>query len=408
MKNRIVKDINDEMLFISCAKFGNEFYASQFADGMTVQMDIETGKCTLIGCVSQYAPVNTEKKWGATIGYGRYGDYLYLLEDTSGRVAVYSLKNGSVEYIELEKNVYTNFQFETCLVTSYSDKMFIFPCFNDKLNIINMSTKSVENVLRLCPDFSYTYLEDERDTIIGMVPYPLALFSHAIRVDDYVFLFSHILKEVVKFSLITLRVERIPIDGDYRYLVDVGYRKGDFYLLDAWGNVYRWSLGKIKAEMIIPTDHEVDGYYERVLVTDENFWLLPNWGEDIRIVDIHNGKDEIFEDFPANFYYLKTEGFRSKYAYSCEDDEIYYLANYSTNYMLTVNKKLGNACWVYPKKIEDMEKKYYFWGVGLESPCYENEKFCLNEFLSYKSKGNSYGVGALCGIGNNIWKHISE
>ncbi len=394
------KEQTDEILLISCAKLGNELYGSTFDDGLTIKVDLDLGECKLIGGVNQFSPIN----WGYTMGYGLYKNCLFLVEESCRRIAIHSMKDDTINYINLSGKTYSKFSFDKSLITCYKDRLFIFPAFDDELIIVNMPSEKVEKIVHLYPNCSYEYKEVKRNTYTGIIYYPLALISKALRVDNSVYLFSHIHSKVIKFSLDTLDNEIFSTSKIYADLVDVAYENGYFYLLDSLGNVYKWREN-CQENIIVHSKHVKAGYYEHIVSINNKIWLLPNLGKDILKIDITSNNQMIYEKYPNDFSYICVDDYRSKYGVKCEDENAYYFSTYATNYMLVINKKNGKEKWLRLYGVGKKEIQQYLFGVGIKSPALENSEFSLNDFLSYKYKDNNGGDVQQI-TGEKIWDTI--
>ncbi len=242
--------------------------------------------------------------------------------------------------------------------------------------------------------------------MIGELSYPLALFSHSVRVDEEVYLFSHVLSEVLVFSLKTLQVNRKYVLERHQDWVDISYGYNFFYLLDAIGNVYRWNVDN-GVELLIRSICAKAGCYERIIPTKKQVWLLPNWGESICIFDLDSSCKKIYKNYPDGFCYLNTDEYRSKYGYGCEDDKSYYLSPFSTGYLLKISKETGEGEWVYLRGVSETDVEHYLMGIGVNGVCIEDDKLELEEFISYKSRGNIIQCNSNLKIGGKIWNAVA-
>ena len=140
--------------------------------------------------------------------------------------------------------------------------------------------------------------------------------------------------------------------------------------------------------------------------------VFPAMDEDINIVDLASKEIKVYQGYPSDFEYQAagwgwTYGWSQYFGY-CEDEDYYYFAMRSANYVLKVNKENGEFIWIKPNipSREEMQrlkvKTKYAMGNTL---FYEDEmtiidlaKMDLKNGKNQKSKS----------VGSKIYKEIAK
>ena len=396
--------MNNAVLFISCAKLNNDFYCSTFAHGYTIKIDLNTGVCHLVGG----AVPNISQKWGLVLGYAYWNGAVYFVDASYKQIARYELHTKKTDYIEWNGRHCSDMSPNICYVASYKDRMFIFPRFDGIVSVVNMSDNKLENEISILHKVSYEYIEEKRHTVLGEETIPIPLISAVVKKDDSIYVFSSFSDSVTYLSMIDYSVKEIPFDWNGKDIIDAAFSQGKFYILDSCGDVYIWIKNNTRVKLFIKSDQNEGYYYSRILPTDENIWILPGWGENIRKIDLGNGRDTIYDSFPEKFEYIKADRYRAKYAYGFDDDQKYYLSSFAANYLLTIDKNSGKEQWLRPHGIEKKDVKQFIIDNHVMK-CLENELFDLDTFLDVaKLESNEKVIDSRADYGKYIWEKISS
>lgn len=189
---------------------------------------------------------------------------------------------------------------------------------------------------------------------------------------------------VVEYDLESDTWREFELSIRIRECVHVTVYAGYMYILSAEGKIYRWNRKDNIAEEIADcrSTSRMDFVFSRIAVTDKGIFLLPLYGEEIFYIDLKTKNVKKYDSYPEDFRYCELSW--SKYYGYCEDDNQYYFAMRSANYILTINKRDGIEKWVKAKLSSYEEYKKVYFSYNRKLLC--ETEYSIEDILSYMKK----------------------
>lgn len=387
-----------KVLFPACAVDGEKkLYYVTHEEHAIKKLDLETGQAEYMDNLYGYHPM----EWAGVDRLFFHGEKLYLLEQNGKRMLQYSLQENTGKCFELGNclNIRGN-NWAASIV--YRDTVFIVSSFANELVKVNLISNEIEKEqLELETDY---ILEREKVHYINHgkeVEILHRLYSCSCKVGTDMWLFTERRQIVLKYDLLTGKTIKYFLPEIIKGCVHAVWKNGIFYILSLEGNVYSWDFWNNETRILYDSEGKCPyPFFAEFVITDKKIWMIPCWAEDIYIVDLESGEKSIYSTYPEDFLYSE-DPYRSHYYGYCEDEENYYFAMHSANYMLVIEKKSNNGKWMQPIEPGLQETVNYYRKYPLER--YDERDFGL-EFFLMLSKKNIMDRKGKKQAGKSVWK----
>lgn len=332
-------------LFTNCTIVQGELFLIGALGGLLAKVNLENGNMSNYEMQKGFV----QEKNVVLIEYmENYQDYIYALDSKGVNLVIIGLKNRECRYVSLNCafRSYINFvSFER-----YRTDYYIFPKYENKLLIYHTSNEKLQEISG--------YLEDVNE------------IQCACRVKEDVWILPKASDVMFCYELSTGEKKRYKLNRVLQDCVHSVFHEGYIYILNMFGVVYRWDIEKTElleiADLNINRDENES--WSKVIYAGNRLIFLPAYGNDIKILDLYSGKINIYESYPEDFTYQSTW---LKYYGYCEDENNYYFAACSGNYMLKIDKQTGKFAWMKPtiedsivsKRMESVKDKIYYEGI---------------------------------------------
>lgn len=332
-------------LFTNCTIVQGELFLIGAFGGLLARVNLENGNMS--NCEMHKSFVY--EKNVVLIDYMEsYQDYIYALDSNGLNLAVIGLKNRECRYIPLNCafRSFINFVAFERFGTDY----YIFPKYENRLLIYHTSNGELEEIT--------DYLKDVNE------------MQCACRVEEDVWILPKEADVIFCYEIATGKKKVYRLNKVLQDCIHSVFHKGYIYILNTFGVVYRWNIEKKELLEIadLKMNQNENESLSRVIHAGNKLIFLPGYGNEIKILDEYTGKIEVYQDYPEDFSYQSTW---LKYYGYCEDENEYYFAACSGNYMLKIDKRSGKFVWMKPiiddsivsRRMESVGDKMYYEGI---------------------------------------------
>ncbi len=340
----------EKFLFSNCTFMNNELFFVEIQSGLLAKMHPINGDIAYCDEMEGYII-----KFGDVIDFiSSYQGKIYALETSGKNLVIFDLANSRCQYRELNccYQAWGNF----AAFERYGSFYYIFPRHEKKVFRVNTNDYEITEVVHGLNGIDKPQCCCRTGNTIWIVP------ENGEVIGEY-----HLADGKMKVYGLKAVIENA---------VDTVFMNGNLYILNQFGLIYRWDTEQKEVQKItaMETEHLVEKSVCRMISAGNKLIVFPSLGEDIRILDLVTGEMEIYQDYPADFCYQELRW--SKYYRNCEDENYYYLAMRSGNYLLKVCKADGRLLWIKPA-IPSREEK-----MKIRNPLMEKKIY------SYASSGN--------------------
>ncbi len=382
--------------FLSCTIFQDKLYFISEAEHILMRMDINSGK---IECIDNPIMYHIDEciygKWKLADRMVSFDGKVYILEADGGQLIEYFVSENRQRCFDISCSAYgcsNNAAF-----TIYKNRAYIFPSFLNKIVIVNLNSGEITYKQNFCTDILYKFSNE------GNIP--PKLFSCGSRIGNCEWIFLQYGKEVLEYDLEAEVIRRHKIPGVINGCVHAEWKENLFYILDLDGRLFSWDVktGNIEQWLL---EKKAYPEYREMVVTDKKIWILPDFGEDILLIDKKTKKMQKYSNYPSDFSYDAPQEY-SKYYVHCEDEGYYYFSMHSGNYIFSVEKKSGRERWIRPYFEEKEEIFKYYCKNNI---CIEENKcgFFLPDYVNYTNWHNRLSNKWGCYAGQKIWERLSD
>ena len=278
--------------------------------------------------------------------------------------------------------------------TSYKEDVYIFPRYRRCIIKLNAHTQRVEYITELYKEVEQYILQKNWD---------YCEFVQGCKVGTAMWLLSENGKLLVSYDMENGETKIYELPYSITNCQQLVYANKKFYFLVGNGTVYTWNFQKIDTLFTIEDTCDKEYEFCRLAVTRQKIYVLPFLGNDIWVYNRKNEKVEKFETYPQEFEYLAPKGWSKYYGY-CENEQYYFFAMRSMNYLLKVNKNSGQSDWIKPI-LPSIEEEFEVYS-RTENSMFREDVWDMNEYLHIISlKKDSY-VNNTERIGEKIWKRM--
>ena len=382
-----------DSLFSTCVLVDDDIYAFTNFKRLPIKCNLKTKEMILSEDLDGYDAQFTADEML------RVGNNIYVLELNGNRVMQYDIEQRKCNYYKIgcHKEAWGNY----VAFAQWKGKLYIFPKYKGEVIKFETESGKVKKISNLFSTIGVDKLSlnSQNDNLF---------FCYGFQDGSIVWLFGRQSNLVFAYHLETDIWRKYELSEKINDCVHAVQYSGCIYILSSEGKVYSWDRINNSIKMLADCSDGLAEYnkFARITVTDKNFFLFPGFGKDIFYVDLKNRHMEKYRAYPSDFRYYEPDGWGKYYGY-CENENSYYFAMRSMNFIACVNKRAGTLTWVriILPETEKWRKKYIEHNKNMidEKEC--NVKDVLN-YLSfdYETKKNKDFVS----IGNQIFEEIGE
>ena len=311
-------------------------------------------------------------------------------------VATNAFGMGICTYFELDYNGRNCDNY--ALFTSWGRKLYVFPRYGDKFIIIDLEKEKVQKNKILSSKIQANRKNKEKDT--------MSYFWCGCQLENKAWLFSKQGNMAVVYDMNSSMWQEYEIPGNIDNCVSVMPYEDKFYLLNSKGIVYCWDAKCALVEIIADCSNSSgdNTRFSQIGVSGKRIFILPALEKDIYYVDLKTRQINKYETYPKGFRYCGPENWSKFYGY-CEDEECYYFAMRSANFMLVLNKQSGKEKWIKPRQLlrEEYIKVYFNYNRSLlqETECNLED---VLDYLDYDSANIQKKKGI--SLGKQVWRQV--
>ena len=369
--NRLLdKEIMErEALFSTCALTQGKLFSFTSSKRIPTIVDLHTGKTTLLNDLLNYDPAfNADDMLS-------FENDIFILELNGKRLMKFNVKERNCSYfnIDCDNKTWKNY----AAFAYYGNNIYVFPVYTDGVIKIDLKKERVQKKKELYLHISEYKKDKKQDG-------EFTFFWCGCQSGSIVWLFQRSGELVVEYDLESDTWREFELSIRIRECVLVTVYAGYMYILSAEGKIYRWNRKDNIAEEIADcrSTSRMEFVFSRIAVTDKGIFLLPLYGEEIFYMDLKTKNVKKYDSYPEDFRYCELSW--SKYYGYCEDDNQYYFAMRSANYILTINKRDGIEKWVKAKLSSYEKYKKVYFSYNRKLLC--ETEYSIEDILSYMKK----------------------
>lgn len=378
----------EKFLFSNCILLNEKLFFIEYYSGLPTFMDPESGDISYCGVIHNYL----YKTGDIVDSIDCHQQKVYILEQSGENLIILDLEKKESCYKKLDCDYYPWGNYAA--FEKYQSDYYIFPRYGDKIFAVNTNIDEIiERTADLCG--------------IGEPRF-------CCRAGNKVWILAEGKKVIGAFDLTCQTTEIYELNKEIESLADAVNIEENIYFLNQIGIIYKWNINEKRIEIFqtlkIKQDKKIS--VSRMIHAGNSLIVFPAMDEDINIVDLASKEIKVYQGYPSDFEYQAagwgwTYGWSQYFGY-CEDEDYYYFAMRSANYVLKVNKENGEFIWIKPNipSREEMQrlkvKTKYAMGNTL---FYEDEmtiidlaKMDLKNGKNQKSKS----------VGSKIYKEIAK
>lgn len=386
-------NVERDKLFSTCTLVHGKLFSFTSFKCIPLIGDLHTGKVILLNDLENHDPV-----FGADDMLS-FEDNIFILELSGKRLMKFNTKERNCNYINIDCNSkdWGNF----AAFAQHGKSLYIFPIYTDGFLKIDIESGRMQKKKKL-----YSVINECKGD--KKPREEVTYFWQGCQVGSKVWLFQRSSALVVAYDMESDTWKKYDISVNFKDCIHVMSYAGSIYILSAEGKIYRWNMTNESAKEVVDcrSYNTICPVYSRIAVTDKGLFLLPALGKDIFFIDLNTKQINKYVSYPENFQYCGPEIWSKYYGY-CEDDDWYYFAMRSANYILTINKRSGIEKWIKMElpSYEEYKKAYFNYNKKI---LFE-EEWSLEDIISYTKKNF---LGTQCrkyvSEGEKVWDYVKS
>ena len=385
------KFIERDGLFSTCALVQGKVFSFTSFKRIPMVGDLHTGKITLMEDLVNYDPVFDADNMLST------GDDIFILELNGKRLMKFNVKERICSYFNIgcDSKKWGNY----AAFAYYKGNIYVFPIYEDGLIKIDLESGKVQKKKNLYTDIN-EYKKDNRQRNEP------TFFWYGCQFENKVWLFQRCGNLAVAYDMESDTWRRYELSIKIEECEHVTIYAGKLYILSVEGEIYRWNMTNDAVEKVVDCRNisKSDSFFSRIAVTDKGIFLLPSISEEIFYIDLNTKNIIKYDSYPKEFQYCAPKAWCKYYGY-CEDDDQYYFAMRSANYILSINKRDGREKWIKTDAPSYEEYKKIYFNYNRKMLC---ETECrVEDILSYMKKEDVRSQDKkIVFEGERIWDYV--
>lgn len=363
-----------KMLFGPCTVLDGYMYSFTFAGGVFARMDLATGAVELLettfDCILGRFPASLMLTVGRSV---------YVLAFGGRYLAEYCVDTKQVK--ETEIGCY--YRREGASIAGWfakEDKIYIYPIGQREEVIYDRMSHAVSK-RKLGGKISFS-------------PFRIC------PADDYVYIFEESGNHVIRRNIDTGIEDIFTLNDRLEKVRHIVHKDDHLYILTAKREIYEW--GGCSNDLKLLCKSKTDDIALNMAVLKDKIIIPPYRGEEIQVVNTESGAVSFLKEQPADFTHHPAYDIRL-YSNCCEDQNNFYFAAHTTNYVLVISKKNGEISWIRPLIAAEDIIGYLF-----KRNYYLTQEICFDfsSFLTAVEDKTSRDTAQSACIGNEIFKEI--
>lgn len=380
-----------DSLFSTCALAQGKMFSFTSFKRIPIVWDFNTRKITILNDLENYDPAfNADDMLS-------FENNIFVLELNGKRLMKLDVKEKKCSYFHIDCN--SKYWGNYAALAYYEKSIYIFPIYAEGLVKIDLKTGKVQKIKELYSHASECKKDEKQED-------EFYFFWCGCQYGNKVWLFQRNGNWVVSYDMESDTWEEYELSVCMKECAHVAAYAEYIYILNAGGEIYRWDMKSNILEKIVDCGsiNKTDFSFSRIVVTDKRIFLLPSISEEILYIDFNSQNIEKYDSYPEGFRYCGPEEWSKYYGY-CEDNDHYYFAMRSANYILIINKRDGTEKWVKANLpfYEEYKRVYFDYNKKL---LFETE--CSIEDIILYMKKESAGRQCRMDIpqGEGIWDYV--
>lgn len=265
--------------------------------------------------------------------------YFVGIDGTS--VMIYDVESNRCESIQVNCGLKSWGNY--ALAAQSKHGIYLFPKLGNKIVKVDYGTNKVNEV---------------RNILNGVTLTEGQSFECGCSNGETAWIFDETGKYCVQYHMISGDICKICLNEEMGLIRHAVYANGKIYILNSKNIVWRLSLDEEHIDKMLSFDMPEDTF-GRIVITQQNMWLLPALGEEIYIWDYNRAAIPISMPYPKDFKYKYMAGW-SKYTDAIDYHDYTIMANRLSNYVLWINRLTGEGEWKKPlvQNENDMKKAF--------------------------------------------------
>lgn len=385
-----LKFVEKKTLFSTCIMIGEKIYSSTCNGNFLITVNVNESKLDYIHGLKKYRDFVADEMICD-------GDNIYILEVNGSRLMKYNIRGKNCEYLKIgcEGRGCDNYS----VFAKYEKNIYIIPKYKDTIIKIDLDTgKRIENKRKYLSNNQNKYEENLNSNVC---------FEFGLQSDNLIWLFLCNDRLIVCYDMKLKKWEKYDMPLKMDDCIHGFKYEEKIYLLGSKGIIYCWDTKDYS--FVIIADCRRDGSYfnefGRIIIVNEIIYLLPALGKEILKIYLETGEKEIYHCYPKDFQYCAPQNWGKYYGY-CENEEYYFIAMRSANYILVINKKTGKTSWIKPDMPSDRER----FAIYREYKKLLNENdWSKEELIMYLYENDSSFLSSFNKtVGKHIWGEMNR
>ncbi len=387
-QQKLVRD----SLFPTCTIVNGKIYAFTSFKRLPIMIDMHSGEFTLLDNLKNYDPLFFADCMLSV------GDNIYVLESNGNRLLKFHIDKKVCKYFDIgchgkDWDNYVAF-------VQYEGYLYIIPRYINELVKVDIKSGQVKRDKKLHLDRNVYEINIEQKDF--------DYFRYGFQYRNVLCLFQRQSNLVLTYDMEQGVWKEYKLSIEINDCVHAVQYNEKIYILSSEGRIYQWGMTDESVKLIVDCSGKSikNNVFARIAITEKRLFLLPAFGESIFWIDLDTKQVEKYSSYPSDFHYCGQREWCKYYGY-CEDDNFYYFAMRSMNFILSLNKRNGREQWIKPQlpSYEMYKKTYLIYNRQLL-----NEKECsINGLVKYLgTEAIDYRHKYSCLVADQIWNGIKD
>lgn len=331
-----------ELMFSDCSIIENEIFFYPTNGNSLMKLDLDSKKVCYISALNDY-----KRNIGSIDTIISSDNILFMSEISGNFIVQYNIAMDSSVFYDISCGM-ANFHNLAC-IGYFDNNIYVFPRFEKAIIEINLLKNSTTKYTNLYNDITSTKQES-------------VYFSWGMQKGSDMWIIAEAGDLLVKYMLNLNEYEIYQLPSLREKCINFCIYNNIIYILSYSGTIYSWQIDDPDIRLVIDLKAKLDEY-GRIVVTQNNIFILPKFGENILIYNIINKSINVYNSYPHDFKYIVPANW-AKYSNYCENELFYYFAVQSSNYMLSIDKIHERIEWISIILPTDSDKMAFFCSSG--------------------------------------------
>ncbi len=380
-------NLRENILFSTCALVDEKIYSFTNQLGLPIVIDLNSQEIHFLENVKGWKPFNIDYMLCL-------GDNIFILELNGRRLMKYNVTQMYCQFygINCGEKEWENY----ILFANYKDCLYIFPKYKNMIVRMDINSEDMKIEWLSYPEEN-GFLQKNQENI--------EYFACGCQISNKALLIGKSGDFIIIYDMENNFLKKHMLSIKIKDCVHMVPYDNQIYLLSSEGMVYSWNseTNSIKALTDYKKKMGKIHDFSRIAVTDKDIFVLPALGKNILKIDIDTKEIDKYKNYPYKFSYFNYEW--SKYYGYCENEEYYYFAMRSSNYVLTINKHDSTINWIKPA--DNFQKEYLYCCQKYNKILPEQELCSIKDFVCFLNRDYTNSISNnLIDKNSHIWNAI--